>query len=67
MKNKLEEVIYQDSGIILNGEKLYKRVILETSITITERQFDEAWQKIGGIINVEETSFYCDLKKKLGF
>ena len=62
----IEEVIYQDSGIVLNGEKLYKRVVLEKRITITESQFDEAYMKA---FRPEQPM--CEhievMKQKLGF
>lgn len=61
-----EKVIYEFSGVTLNEEKLYKRVVLEKSITITEKQFDEAFikwiQSSKGVTYSREA-----LKKELGF
>ena len=62
-----ETVIYEFSGVTLNEEKLYKRVVLEKSITITEKQFDELWNE--SVLKAHNLTAICieTLKKKLGF
>jgi len=63
-----ETVIYEFSGVTLNEEKLYKRVVLEKTITISEKQFDEAFMKASDSIVRGCKGLISDLiKMELGF
>lgn len=57
-----ETVIYEFSGVTLNEEKLYKRVVLDKTITISEKQFDVLWDKY-----INKSFSKDELKKDLGF
>ncbi len=57
-----ETVIYEFSGVTLKEEKLYKRVVLDKTITISEKQLDVLWDKY-----INKSFSKDELKKDLGF